>query len=166
MASEEEQFTVPLYVVIFLAFLAFSAGRGYQQQTTQKRSFKARSEWNFGITKSNTIRLLLIAIILVSISWFMFISSNDLSIPQNDNMDRIELIIEDQIEHIRPRRESLSNENIEIKPIPQNNKRVPIEDLGTDDDGDYPWGHIYRARIWCSVLTMWPERKQNIEVWS
>ena len=27
----------------------------------------------------------------------------------------------------------------------------------------YPWGHIYASRVWCSVLTMWPERRENIE---
>ena len=30
---------------------------------------------------------------------------------------------------------------------------------------DYQWGHIYKPhRVWCNVLTMWPERKENIEV--
>ena len=30
---------------------------------------------------------------------------------------------------------------------------------------DYEWGHIYeKHRVWCNVLTMWPERKENIEV--
>lgn len=33
-----------------------------------------------------------------------------------------------------------------------------------DAEDDYPWGHIYKSRVWCSVLTMWPERRQNIEV--
>ena len=30
--------------------------------------------------------------------------------------------------------------------------------------GHYPWGHVYKARVWCAVPTMWPEKKQNIEV--
>ena len=29
---------------------------------------------------------------------------------------------------------------------------------------DEPWGQTYSSRVWCSVLTMWPERRQNIEV--
>ena len=29
---------------------------------------------------------------------------------------------------------------------------------------DKPWGQTYPSRVWCSVLTMWPERRQNIEV--
>ena len=29
---------------------------------------------------------------------------------------------------------------------------------------DQPWGRTYPSRVWCSVLTMWPERRQNIEV--
>eukprot|EP01083_Nonionella_stella_P150745 480731_1 len=32
-----------------------------------------------------------------------------------------------------------------------------------DARDDYPWGHLYKSRVWCSVLTMWPERRQNIE---
>ena len=35
-----------------------------------------------------------------------------------------------------------------------------------DSEHDYPWGHIYKSRVWCNVLTMWPERRQNIEVTS
>ena len=56
-----------------------------------------------------------------------------------------------QIEHIRTRRESQSNGIVTNHTV---TSKV-----------NYPWGHIYRARVWCSVLTMWPERRQNIEVW-
>ena len=38
------------------------------------------------------------------------------------------------------------------------------QELLNSDDDDYPWGHIYTSRVFCSVLTMWPERRQNIEV--
>ena len=28
---------------------------------------------------------------------------------------------------------------------------------------DHPWGHIYPSRVWCSVLTIWPDRREHIE---
>lgn len=43
-------------------------------------------------------------------------------------------------------------------------RQIQEQSTPTDGIGDYPWGHIYKARVWCSVLTMWPERKQNIGV--
>eukprot|EP01084_Bolivina_argentea_P010218 19027_1 len=54
------------------------------------------------------------------------------------------------------------NENIIIN----NNSEIYLYDsvdLLESSQDDYPWGHIYRSRVWCSVLTMWPERRQNIE---
>ena len=32
------------------------------------------------------------------------------------------------------------------------------------DSDDKAWGHIYPSRVWCSVLTMWPERRHGIEM--
>ena len=33
------------------------------------------------------------------------------------------------------------------------------------NDEDYQWGHVYQPhRLWCSVPTMWPQKKASIDV--
>ena len=51
-------------------------------------------------------------------------------------------------------RQKTQNRNLETKAVDRNV-------LGL---GHYPWGHVYKARVWCAVPTMWPDKKQNIEV--
>ena len=165
MATELENVHVSIYVAAFLAVLAFSAGRVYQHKVNKASTSRmAHPEWNIGITKWKTTQLLFIALISVPVIWFVFLSTHDLTDRNIDSIGRIDLMIEEQIEHVHPRRESLSNaanSTNDSLSITKSETKV----IGTHDDGDYAWGHIYRARVWCSVLTMWPERKQNIEVW-
>lgn len=140
---------VSISTIAIVSFAAFILGVAYESDAFKKKRFAQPASFLSHRKHLNSRNLKPIQIVIaigisIPIILFMYISKDF------EDFDRDLLRVN-----------TMRNEHPDAHPI----ELIDVQWNGNiTDNGDYPWGHVYRARIWCSVLTVWPERRQNIEV--
>lgn len=163
MEQQASSSTVSMTTLVIIVIVAFAAGRVYQNKI-KPGSKPADSLQIPGISKLRVIHVFLVAAASVVILWFIFLSTHHITdTDEVTNMNGITLSIHHPNDQTQNHR--LQHNSLFIDGIRHGNTNTSNRQNRQRGRGDYPWGHIYDARVWCSVLTMWPERKQNIEVW-
>ena len=160
---------LPIYVVILIMIIAFAAGSLYQDTSNTLKFIESNSISDYcnnrrlnnnGAFKWNTGSIFIVSLLIVVVVWICLISTLMVLVngANATSMESHLTIADSDTLSAYPDHRSFAS------PKPMNTNHSINADKSGRGDYDYPWGHIYKARVWCSVLTMWPERRQNIEV--